>query len=865
MEKYTPAMQHYLRVKSEHPGSLLFYQMGDFYELFFDDAEEAARLLDITLTSRSLSSSGKPIPMAGVPVHSAESYIARLVRKERSVVICNQIGDAKSGRGPVRREVARVVTPGTLTDETLLQDRRENLVAGIYRGEHAYGLAVLELSAGRFTLRECRDKAALDSELERLKPAEILVSEEHADDYTPPSAGAPAGGCAQPPWHFEYENCRRDLCEQLGVRDLSGFGCEDMRAGICAAGALLRYVRDTQQSALPHLSVITAERERDYIEMDAISRSCLEIDRSISGHEDHTLIAVHDHAMSAMGSRCLRRWFGQPLTDRARIEARHEAIGWLLDKGDLDELRARLAKINDIERIASRLALMSARPRDLIGLRDTLEHLPQIRAQAQAADAPLLSQLCEQLAAQPQLLDQLRRAVVEEPPATVRDGGVIAAGYDAQLDELRELTDGDDRYLLDLENTEKKRTGIANLRIAYNKVLGYYIEVPKSQAGRAPGDYRRTQTLKNAERFTLPELRQFESRVITARERSLAREKEVYRALLESLLPHLPRLKSCSQALAEIDTLAALAWCARRYNYSRPYFTDTGRTGIAVSGGRHPVVERFIEHDFVPNDLTLDDSRRMLIITGPNMGGKSTYMRQTALIVLLAHIGGWVPADKAEIGVIDRIFTRIGAFDDIASGRSTFMVEMTEAANILNNATDKSLVLMDEIGRGTSTFDGLSLAWACASHLARATRSLTLFATHYFELTALAELHGELHNVHIDAVEHDEKIVFLHKVKEGAASKSYGLQVARLAGIPPRVIGLAREKLAQMEARERSLPPASAQMPLELPSEDTAPPPPDELRRELDAIEPDRITPRDALEAIYRLKKLSRRGAEPRD
>lgn len=864
MEKYTPAMQHYLRVKSEHPGSLLFYQMGDFYELFYDDAEEAARLLDITLTSRSLSSSGKPIPMAGVPVHSAESYIARLVRKGRSVVICNQVGDAKSGRGPVKRQVAQVVTPGTLTDETLLQDRRENLLAGIYRGEHAYGLAVLELSAGRFTLRECRDKAALDSELERLKPAEILVSEEHADDYTPPSVDAPASGCAQPPWHFEFENCHRELCEQLGTRDLSGFGCEDMRAGICAAGALLRYVRDTQQSALPHLRAITAERERDYIEMDAISRGCLEIDRSISGHDEHTLVAVHDHAMSAMGSRCLRRWFGQPLTDRARIEARHEAVGWLLDKGDLDELRAVLGKINDIERIASRLALMSARPRDLIGLRDTLEHLPQIRSQVEAADAPLLSQLCEQLAAQPQLLDELRRAVVEEPPATVRDGGVIAAGYDAQLDELRELTGGADRHLLDLENTEKERTGIANLRIAYNKVHGYYIEVPKSQGGQVPEDYRRTQTLKNAERFTLPELRQFESRVITARERSLAREKEVYRALLESLLPRLPQLKSCSQALASLDTLAALAWCARRYDYKRPHFT--GGAGIAIRGGRHPVVERFIEQDFVPNDLVLDDARRMLIITGPNMGGKSTYMRQTALIVLLAHIGAWVPADKAEIGVIDRIFTRIGAFDDIASGRSTFMVEMTEAANILNNATDKSLVLMDEIGRGTSTFDGLSLAWACASHLVRATRSLTLFATHYFELTALAELHGELHNVHIDAVEHDEKIVFLHKVKEGAASRSYGLQVARLAGIPPGVIELAREKLAQMEARERSLPAPSAQMPLELPPEapQGAAPPPDELRRELDGIEPDRMTPRDALEVIYRLKKLSGRGAEPR-
>ncbi len=856
MEKYTPSMQRYLQIKSEHPDLLLFYQMGDFYELFYDDAEKVARLLDITLTSRSLSSSGKPIPMAGVPVHSAESHVARLVRKGQSVVICDQVGDAKTSRGPIERKVTQIVTPGTLTEETLLQDRRENLLAGIYRGENAYGLAVLELSAGRFTLRECRDKAALDSELERLRPAEILVSEEHADEYGHDEPLS-VDGCRQPPWHFEFENCHRELCEQMGTRDLSGFGCEDMRAGICAAGALLRYVRDTQKSALPHLRGITAERERDYIEMDAISRSCLEIDRSISGHEEHTLIAVHDHAMSAMGSRCLRRWFGQPLRDHARIEARHEAIAWLLDEGDLETLREHLGKINDTERIASRLALMSARPRDLIGLRDTLERLPQIKSQIEAAGAPLLSQIREQLTEQPELLDELRRAVVEEPPVTVRDGGVIAQGYDAQLDELRGLTGNADQYLLDLESTEKKRTGIANLRVAYNKIHGYYIEVPKSQGDQVPEEYRRTQTLKNVERFTLPELRQFESRVITARERSLAREKAVYRGLLESFVERLPRLKQCSQALAALDTLAALAWCARRYDYNRPCFTD--RPGIAIAGGRHPVVERFIEHDFVPNDLVLDDSRRMLIITGPNMGGKSTYMRQTALIVLLAHIGAYVPAEKAEIGVIDRIFTRIGAFDDIASGRSTFMVEMTEAANILNNATDKSLVLMDEIGRGTSTFDGLSLAWACASHLVGATRSLTLFATHYFELTTLTELHDQLHNVHIDAVEHNEKIVFLHKVKEGAASKSYGLQVARLAGIPARVIELAHEKLKQMEVQERALSAQSGQMPLDLPATTADTTTPDDLRSELDDIQPDRLTPRDALEVLYRLKELSKR------
>ena len=858
MEKHTPAMRRYLKIKSEYPDCLLFYQMGDFYELFYRDAEQAAHLLDITLTSRG-QTDGNPVPMAGVPVHSADSYIARLVRGGNSVVICDQVGDSKTTRGPVERKITRVVTPGTLTEEALLQDRRENLLAAIHRGDGVFGLAVLELSSGRFVLRECSDEAALASELERLQPAEILASEDQQRQL-------PGDARAQPPWYFDYDDCRDALCRQLQTQDLAGFGCEDLRAGVCAAGALLHYVQDTQRSALPHLRAISVEREQDYVEIDAISRACLEIDRSISGHAEHTLIAVHDHARSAMGARCLRRWFGQPLKDRARLEARQEAIAWLLegaDDADLETLRGLLAGINDVERIVSRLALLSARPRDLTGLRATLELLPEIEPLIAASDAALLRRLAKHLEAHPQLVEQLRRAIVEEPPATVRDGGVIAEGYDAELDELRGLVRGADQYLLELENNERQRTGVANLRVAYNKVHGYYVEVPKSQSGRMPEDYRRTQTLKNAERFTLPQLRSFESRVITARERALAREKGIYRRLLESMLPRLPQLEQCARALGALDVLATLAWCARRYGYKRPRFGE--RPGLALRGARHPVVERFLERDFVPNDLLLDDTRRMLIITGPNMGGKSTYMRQTALIVLLAHVGAFVPADDAEIGPIDRIFTRIGAADDIASGRSTFMVEMTEAANILNNATGHSLVLMDEIGRGTGTFDGLSLAWACASHLVGVNRSLTLFATHYFELTALARHHDALHNVHMDAVEHDENVVFLHKVKEGAASKSYGLQVARLAGIPRRVIEAAHEKLAQMENADPALARIPDQMPLHLAAAapaadagtatDTAG---DAVRRELQETNLDDLSPRDALELLYRWKETTK-------
>ncbi len=847
MEKHTPSMQRYLKLKSEYPDWLLFYQMGDFYELFYGDAEQAARLLDITLTSRS-QSSGNPIPMAGVPVHSADSYIARLVRLGNSVVICDQIGDSRGARGPVRREITRIVTPGTLTEEALLQERRENLLAAIHRSDGVFGLAVLELSSGRFVLRECGDEAALMSELERLRPAEILTSEDQCRQL-------PGDTHAQPPWHFDYDDCRDELCRQLQTQDLAGFGCEDLRAGVCAAGALLRYAKDTQRSALPHLRGISVERERDYVELDATSRACLEIDQSMSGNDKHTLIAVHDHACSAMGTRCLRRWFGQPLKDRKRLEARQEAITWLLDgdSADLEALRELLGKINDVERIASRLALLSARPRDLTGLRATLELLPEIAPLIAESDAALLGRIGGNLEAQPRLAGELRRAIVEEPPATVRDGGVIAEGYDAELDELRDLVRNADHYLLELENNEKQRTGVASLRVAYNKVHGYYIEVPKSQSGQVPQDYRRTQTLKNTERFTLPRLRDFESRVITARERALAKEKKIYRKLLEGIVPRLPQLGQCARALAALDVLAALAWCARLHGYKRPRFLE--RAGITIRGGRHPVVERFLERDFVPNDLRLDDTRRMLIVTGPNMGGKSTYMRQTALIVLLAHVGAFVPADDAEIGPIDRIFTRIGGADDIASGRSTFMVEMTEAANILNNATENSLVLMDEIGRGTGTFDGLSLAWACASHLAGVNRSLTMFATHYFELTALAGHHDALHNVHIDAAEHEENIVFLHKVKEGAASKSYGLQVARLAGIPKPVIEAARKKLAQMESDNPALARAPDQMPLGLAAAEGAAA--DALRDELRETNPDNVSPRTALELLYRLKELA--------
>jgi len=847
-------MRQYLDIKAQYPNLLLLYQMGDFYELFYDDAEKAASMLDITLTSRSRSDN-ESIPMAGVPVHSVESYIAKLVHRGESVVLCNQIGDAKASRGLVERKVVRIITPGTLTDESLLHERQENLLVSVCYYQDKYGIATAELSTGSFILCECADQSSLHAELQRLAPSELLL----ADDQRLPqgsSAAAAAQHTVRPAWHYAYDHSQRVLCEQLQSHDLGGFGCAEMRSAVCAAGALLQYLKETQQSLLPHLSKLTVHHLHDYIAIDAESRACLEIDKAVSGNDAHSLVAIFDQTSSAMGSRCLRRWFGQPLRKHQQINHRLDAIAWLLDNTDTEALAKQLGKISDLERIIARLALLSARPRDLLGVRETLEVLPDIKALLNVGgrrpEARLLQKVAAMLAVNAALLETLRRAIKDRPPATIKDGGVIKAGFDNKLDELRNLSSHADDYLLKLEADEKQRSGLSNLRVAYNKIHGYYIEVSKAQAPRVPADYQCVQTLKNAARFTIAALSQFQGRILAAQEQALAYEKKLYVELLQSFLPELSALKSCAQALAALDVLNNLAVCARRNNYCRPEFA--AKSGLQIIGGRHAVAERTMDRAFIANDLYLDEQQRILIITGPNMGGKSTYMRQNALIVLLAHIGAYVPADKALIGPIDRIFTRIGAADDISSGRSTFMVEMTETANILNNATPHSLILMDEIGRGTSTFDGMSLAWACVAYLAENNRALTLFASHYFELTALAQHYATVHNVHIDAIEHKEKIIFLYQVKGGPASKSYGLQVARLAGVPEAVVALAQQKLHQLEAQQKQLN-DDPQMTMEFAK--VAEPPPangSKLVTMIAELDPDALSPREAHNKLYEIK-----------
>jgi DNA mismatch repair protein MutS len=840
-------MQQYLRLKAQHPDALLFYRMGDFYELFFEDAKRAARLLDITLTSRG-QSAGQPIPMAGVPYHSAENYLSRLVRRGESVAICEQIGDPGKTKGPVERQVVRVVTPGTVTDEAFLDARRDTLLAALYSDRDRFGLAWLELSSGRFSVLEADGEEALLSEIERLRPAELLISEQSKP------AGITSYTRERPPWHFDLETATRALCEQFGTRDLAGFGCEHRPLAIRAAGCLLQYVRDTQKAALPHLRGLQSEERSDAVLLDAATRRNLELDVSLADRPECTVSAVLDHTATAMGGRELRRWLHRPLRERRIVELRLNAVGALIDQTLHLQVHELLRHVGDIERGLARVALKSARPRDLAQLRDALARLPTLQQLLVGSDSPLLRELAQQAGTYPDLHALLVRAIVELPPPILRDGGVIAAGYDAELDQLKLISEHSDQYLLDLETRERERSGIANLRLGYNRVQGYYIEISRNLADKVPPDYHRRQTVKNAERYITPELKEFEDKVLGARDRALAREKQLYDALLDQLIARLVELQKTAAALAALDVLANLAERAITLRFAAPTLTDDAV--IEIREGRHPVVEQFFDQPFVPNDLQFHDGRRILVITGPNMGGKSTFMRQTALIVILARIGSYVPASAARIGPIDRVFTRIGASDDLAGGRSTFMLEMTEAANILNNATAHSLVLMDEIGRGTSTYDGLSLAWSCANHIAKHVRAFTLFATHYFELTSLA---GELDacaNVHLDATEHGERLIFLHTVKEGPANQSYGLQVAALAGVPAKVITSARRYLHELERRSAAThaPRPQQELLLELPRE------PEEhaaLTR-LSELNPDAMTPREALDALYELKRIAK-------
>jgi DNA mismatch repair protein MutS len=843
-------MQQYLRIKAEHPQMLLFYRMGDFYELFYSDAERASQLLDITLTKRG-KSNGQPIPMAGIPHHAAEGYLARLVRRGESVAICEQIGDPATSKGPVERKVVRIVTPGTVTDEALLEDHRDNLLAAIYE-EKGFGLAVLDLSSGLFTLQQLDSAEALCSELERLRPAELLLAEDSNETSTQ-QLRLPTdlwGTTRRAQWRFDLDSATLLLSHHFGTRDLGGFGCSSLPLGIRAAGALLQYVEETQQAALPHITALTVESRDEAIIIDAATRRNLEMEHSVSGDNSNTLAAILDHSATAMGSRLLRRWINRPLRDRIVIGARHDAVEELLQSGSFDSLSDLLRGIGDIERIVARIALKSARPRDLAVLRDSLMVIPQLHGSLQACSGKLLTELTQQLDAHPQLLTLLQQAIIENPPVLIRDGGVIAEHFDRELDELRSLSQNADQFLLDLEQRERENSGIQTLKVSYNRVHGFYIEVSKLHAGKVPESYVRRQTLKNAERYITPELKKFENQVLSARERSLAREKMLYEELLGQLGEHIAPLQQSAAAIASFDVLSNLAERAQSLNLNRPQLTDSA--GIHIDSGRHPVVERVSDSPFVANDAVLNQQRSILIITGPNMGGKSTFMRQTALIVLLAYTGSFVPAAAATVGPIDRIFSRIGASDDLAGGRSTFMVEMEETANILHNATSRSLVLMDEIGRGTSTFDGLSLAWASAIELATTIKAYTLFATHYFELTTLPDEYAGIANVHLDAIEHGDSIVFLHSVKDGPANQSYGLQVAQLAGVPRSVIKRARQRLQELEQQASEQAPTN-QLSLfaDMPQADNP------LHNMMDTIEPDELTPRAALEMLYKLKDIT--------
>lgn len=850
-------MQQYLRLKAQHPGILLFYRMGDFYELFFADAEKAARLLDITLTARG-QSAGKPIPMAGVPYHSLEPYLARLVKLGESAAICEQIGDPATSKGPVERAVTRVVTPGTLTDAALLDEKRDTLLAAVSVERKQAGLAWLNLSSGEFRVSEVGsdELAAL---LERVRPAEIVAPEDLA-------VPAPEG-CAltrRPDWHFDAKTATRELCAHFATTSLAGFGADGLRSGLAAAGALLRYAQATQARALPHVRALIVEADDTYLGLDAATRRNLELTETLRGQPAPTLYSLLDVCVTAMGSRCLRHALHHPLRSPEIPAARHEAIESLVDDGarasrPLHTLRRALAGFADIERIGGRIALFSARPRDLSSLRDSLARLPELQAPLAGLPAPLLAAIAADLQQPASALDLLARAIAAEPATLLREGGVIASGFDAELDELRSINDDCGAFLLALEARERERTGIANLKVEYNRVHGFYIELSKANAERAPDDYRRRQTLKNAERYITPELKAFEDKALSAQDRALAREKLLFDSVLGELQAALPELARIARAVAHLDMLGALAEVSLTRNFARPRFTDT--PGLWLEAGRHPVVESQLAdgQQFIANDLVFSEDRRLLLVTGPNMGGKSTYMRQAALIALLAHIGSFVPAKAALLGPLDRIFTRIGASDDLASGRSTFMVEMTEAAAILHNASQRSLVLMDEIGRGTSTFDGMALAGAICRRLLEKNRCLTLFATHYFELTLLANEYPELANVHLDAVEHGNGIVFLHSVEEGPANQSYGIQVAALAGIPAPVLRAARRQLRELEERAAANRHDALQPDLftaSASSEDPAPAvaTPHPALVLLAQTDPDALTPRQALEALYALK-----------
>lgn len=853
LSSHTPMMRQYLTIKAEFPNILIFYRMGDFYELFFDDAKKASDLLEISLTARG-KTGGNAIPMAGVPYHAVENYLAKLVQLGESVAICEQIGDPATSKGPVERKVVRVITPGTLSDEALLIDRQDNLIVAIVenhakskkRSDADFGLAYLDMASGRFVITEPKTSEQLQAELQRLSPAELLYPETLSDITLVKQY---KGLRRRPEWEFDVETAISLLNKQFGTKELTGFGVDDKLLGLSAAGCLFQYVKDTQRTALPHIRAIISESASLGVVLDAATRRNLELTQNLHGGTENTLAAVLDKSSTPMGSRLLKRWLHFPLRDLTTLNNRHNAIAQILAIDLHHDIQPILKGLGDIERIVSRIALGSARPRDFARLRYALQQLPLLQSCILPASSGYIKTLAELIQPIPVIQNLLEQAIIENPPVLIRDGGVIAPGYNQELDVLRDLSDGATEFLAQLEQREKERTGIHSLKVGYNKVHGFFIEMSRTAAADVPDDYIRRQTLKNNERFITEELKEHEHKVLSAQGKFLALEKRLYQELFDKVLPELGQLQTLSQAVAELDVLTNFAERAQTLNYVKPVLSN--EPGINIEGGRHVVVEQMTSEAFIANPIVLTEQRKMLIITGPNMGGKSTYMRQTALIVLLAHIGCYVPADSAEIGMVDRIFTRIGASDDLASGRSTFMVEMTETANILHNATDRSLVLLDEIGRGTSTYDGLSLAWACAEMLALKTKAFTLFATHYFELTLLADQITTLANVHLDAMEHNDSIIFMHAIQEGAASKSFGLQVAQLAGVPKTVINRAKQRLSELENEQAPsiLPEQSSSFEqLSLVADDHP------ALESLRDINVDDITPKQALDLLFELK-----------
>ena len=852
-EQHTPMMQQYLKLKAENPDILLFYRMGDFYELFYDDAKKAAALLDISLTKRG-QSAGNPIPMAGVPYHAVEGYLAKLVQLGEPVAICEQVGDPATSKGPVERKIVRIVTPGTVSDEALLPERQDNLIVAVYQEKEKFGLATLDMTSGRFQLCEPHSKEALQAELQRINPVELL----YCEDFVEMAIIEHYKGLRRRPiWEFELSAAISELNRQFGTKDLRAFGVEKSPLGLAAAGCLLQYAKETQRASLPHIQSISVIQNNDNIQLDAATRRNLELTQNLAGGTENTLASVLDKCVTPMGSRLLKRWIHQPIRQTNILLKRQKTIGEIIEQDLYHELQPYLQQVGDMERILARVALRSARPRDLTRLRTALEQIEPIKSLIHTKISSNLTALSAQIDDFSAQIDLLQKAIIETPPLLIRDGGVIAEGYNAELDEWRTLSAGATQYLENLEQRERENTGIDTLKIGFNAVHGYYIQISQGQAHKAPIHYVRRQTLKNAERYIIPELKEYEDKVLKSKGAALALEKQLYDELFDLLLPHLGQLQLASLALSELDVLVNLAERAETLNYVAPQFSD--EIGVKIENGRHPVVEQVLKDPFIANPVNLNQQRHLLIITGPNMGGKSTYMRQTALITLMAYIGSFVPADSAVIGQIDRIFTRIGASDDLASGRSTFMVEMTEMANILHQATSQSLVLIDEIGRGTSTYDGLSLAWACAEWLAKKTRSLTLFATHYFELTALPEQIEGIANIHLDALEHNNTIAFMHAVQDGAASKSYGLAVAALAGVPQSVIKLAKQKLHQLEKLSaqngdqqiqhlRALNQHQGELAFEAE--------PDALREAIEQLDPDELSPKQALAYLYQLKKM---------